>query len=190
MDVTDLTRVKALHLPRIGQLGFVVRRIDDSLPYYASFYNIHTWYEPRYDEKHYWAGTERVDLQQRLLMGFSGRLQIELIEAGGTGHLYADYIAQHGEGLQHLGFYVSDLDRRQKMAQDLGIPIVFSGRFKTTGGGTAKFAYLDTCAKCGTVLELIEIRLYGLSLPQTQFFYNIGSLTGDTVKVKAWASTT
>jgi len=45
--------------------------------------------------------------------------------------------------------------------------------------------YLDTCARCGTILELIEIRLYGLSLPQTQFFYNIGSLTGDTVKIQA-----
>jgi methylmalonyl-CoA/ethylmalonyl-CoA epimerase len=185
MDVADLAAVKALDLPRIGQLGFVVNSIDDSLPYYSSFYNIGTWYEPKYDEKHYWIGTEQVDLQQRLLIGFSGKLQIELIEAGGTGHLYADYLAERGEGLQHLGFYVPDLDRRQKMAEDLGIPVVFSGRFKTAGGGTAKFAYLDTCDKCGTILELIEVRLYGMSLPQTQLFYNIGNLTGDTVKIQA-----
>ena len=184
MDVTNLAGVKALGLPRIGQLGFVVNKIDDSLPSYSSFYNIDTWYEPKYAEKHYWVGGEKVDLEQRLVLGFSGKLQVELIEAAGKGHLYADYLAQRGEGLQHLGFQVPDLDRRRRMAEELGIPIMISGKFKTEGGGIATFAYLDTYDKCGMILELMEIRLYGMSLPQTQFFYNIASLTGDTVRIQ------
>jgi hypothetical protein len=131
MTVTDLARVKALDLPRVGQLGFVVNDIDQSLPYYASFYNIDTWYEPKYAEKNYWVGGKELDLEQRLVMGFSGKVQIELIEAAGTGHLYADYLAQRGKGLQHLGFYLSDLAGRRQIAEDLGIPVIISGRFKT-----------------------------------------------------------
>jgi hypothetical protein len=36
---THSSVVRAFNLPRVGQLGFIFNSIEDSLPYYASFYN-------------------------------------------------------------------------------------------------------------------------------------------------------
>jgi hypothetical protein len=183
MTSTDFAAVNALNLPRVGQLGFVVHSIEASLPYYASFYNLHTWFEPKYAEKEFWIGSEQVEVNLHLTFAFSGQTQIELLEASGPGAaLYQQYLAEHGAGLHHLGFYVNNLDKKLSLIKKLGLELLLEGRFKTAGGGLARFAYLETRQPCGIILELIEIRLYGLSIPQTPWMMNLATLTGDVLK--------
>jgi len=83
-----------------------------------------------------------------------------------------------------LAFYVNNLDERSKAMSKLGIGILMEGRFRLAGGGLTRFAYFDTKQLCGTVLELIEIRLYGISVPQTSFMMNVAALTGDVLKTR------
>lgn len=185
MEHIDFRAVKSLNLPRVGQLGFIVNSIEKSLPYYASFYNFDTWFRPKYAKKEYQVGTSQVDIDTELIFGYSGKTQIELIEPKGTeDNLYRRHLAEHGEGLHHLGFYVSNLDEKLRVMSQLGLEKLVEGRFKTAGGGLARFAYFETSQVCGTILELIEIRLYGINVPQTSFMMSVAALTGDVIKTR------
>ena len=180
MDTEWNSSVKSLDFPRVGQLGFVVNDIEASISSYASFYNVDKWFEPIYVEKVFQIGGEKVELDLRLLFAFSGGLQLELIQTGSQiPHLYAQHLERYGEGLHHLGFFISNFDQRMQMVESIGIPVLLQGSFRTAGGGRARFAYLDTQQYCGVIMEFIEVKLYGISLPQREFTWNIGALTGD-----------
>ena len=97
--------------------------------------------------------------------------------------VYKEHLDSHGQGLHHLGFFIPDLDAKLKIAEQLGLKILFEGQFKTAGGGFVRFAYLDTRQQCGMILELINIKLYGINVPQTEFMINVGRLTRDVLKI-------
>jgi catechol 2,3-dioxygenase-like lactoylglutathione lyase family enzyme len=169
----------------VGQLGFIVNSIETSLPYYASCYNLDTWFWPKYADKQFLIGSEPVEVDVDLAFAFSGKTQIELVEASGPVEtLYHRHLADHGEGLHHLGFYVSNFDERLRVIEKLGIELLLEARFKTAGGGLAQTAFLGTEQLCGSILELIAIRLYGISIPQTSFMMNVAAITGDVLKIR------
>ena len=172
-----------LKLPRVGQLGFVVSSIPASRPVYATLYNLDNWFEPKYLERQFTSGGSKIELDFRIAYAFSGKVQVELVQAPAGENIYAQYLAQSGEGLHHLGFYLSDLDRRMASVRQTGLPVLLEGRLKLAGGSQARFAYLDTRELCGTIVELIEIKTLGVSLPQTQFTMKIGGLTGDVHRI-------
>lgn len=142
-------------------------------------FNLGAWFEPQYLEKEFLAGGKKIEIDFRMAFAFSGRVQVELIQAPGGENMYARDLERAGEGLHHLGFYLSDLDRRMAAVHQMGLPVLLEGRFKTAGGSRARFAYLATQEICGTIVELIEVRTAGVSLPQTEFIMKIGRLTGD-----------
>jgi methylmalonyl-CoA/ethylmalonyl-CoA epimerase len=179
----DLSNLQMLKLPRLGQLGFVVRNIPASLPAYAALYNLGTWFQPKYLEQEFTAGGARIEMDFQIAFAFSGKVQVELVQAPPGENIYAQYVAQSGEGLHHLGFYLSNLDRRMADLRQAGLPVLLEGRLKLAGGSRARFAYLDTGDLCGTIIELIEIKTMGVSLPQTEFTMRIGGITGDVHRI-------
>ena len=74
------------------------------------------------------------------------------------------------------------MDSKLKVAGQLGLEILFEGQFETAGGGSVHFAYLDTRQQCGIILEIINIKLYGINIPQTELMINVGRLTKDVVR--------
>ena len=42
---------------------------------------------------------------------------------------------------------------------------------------------LDTHKMCGVIIELANIKLYGINVPQTELMMNVGRLTGDVFKL-------
>lgn len=184
MEIDQFILDPSLDLPGVGLLGYIVNDIHSSLPGIASLYNLKTWYEPRYSEKQFKIDGEIIELDFNLVFAYSGKLQIELIEEKSQrAAIYKDHLEFHGQGLHHLGFYVPDLDAKLKKARQLGLDILLEGQFLTTGGGYASFAYLDARQLSGIVLELINIKLYGINVPQTEFMLNVGRVTGDVLKL-------
>ena len=185
MEQFDARAFHSLGLPRVGQLGFVVHSIEAALPSYSAVYNLDTWFTPNYAEMEFKVGGEPVAMDLDLKVAFSGNTQIELIEATGPGAgIYQRHLAEHGEGLQHLGFFVPSVPKRLAMAQQLGLEVLLEGGFTTKGGGRVQVVYLDTRELCGIIVELIEISLYGIHLPQTPFTLNLATITGDATKTK------
>jgi hypothetical protein len=183
LNSIDLTKLQMLKLPRVGQLGFVVRSIPACMPAYAALYNLETWFEPKYLERQFTSSGAKIELDFQIAFAFSGKVQVELVQAPPGENIYAQYLAQSGGGLHHLGFYLSDLDRRMAGLRQTGLPVLLEGRLKLAGGSRARFAYLDTRDLCGAIIELIEIKTMGISLPQTEFTMRIGGITGDVHRI-------
>jgi len=57
-----------------------------------------------------------------------------------------------GEGINHLGFLVDDIDREVAKLVKKGFKVISSGKFLTGGG----FAYFDTGKVGGILFELIQ----------------------------------
>jgi catechol 2,3-dioxygenase-like lactoylglutathione lyase family enzyme len=183
MEIDQFIRESGLNLPRVGQIGIVTSGIDDALLDFATAFNLRSWYEPQYAEKQFFIDGEQVDLDFNLVFAYSGGLQIELIEEKSRkAAIYRDHLEQFGQGIHHLGFFIADMDAKLKVAKQLGLNILLESQFRTAGGGSVRFAYLDTRQQCGIILEIVNIKLYGINVPQTELMINVGRLTKDVKK--------
>jgi len=72
-------------------------------------------------------------------------------------NLYADYLRAHGEGIQHLGLPVDDLEKSISEYQKLGYSVGQYGAWGETGKkGSGRYAYMDTDSIGGVVAEIIR----------------------------------
>jgi len=70
--------------------------------------------------------------------------------------VYADHIKSHGEGIQHLGFTVDDMDEAISYFKNKGYKISMSGGWGDKGQpGSGRFAYVDTEKAGGETIELL-----------------------------------
>lgn len=185
MEVDQFIKESGLNLPRVGQIGIITPGIREAFPRFAAAFNLRTWYEAQYAEQQYFIDGEPVELDFNIVFAYSGGLQIELIEEKSQKALFfKEHLEQFGQGIHHLAFFVPDIEAKLEAAKRLGLGAIFEGEFNTAGGGLVRFAYLDTRPQCGTILELINVRLYGINVPQTEWMMNVGRLTGDVKKLR------
>ena len=183
MEIDRFLQESSLDLPGVGQLGFIVHDIQASLPRISSAFNLKTWYQPQYIEKQFKIEDQPIELDFDLVVAYSGKLQVELIEEKSQrARIYHDHLENYGEGLHHLGFFVSDIDTKLKITKQIGLNILLESEFKTAGGGHVRFVYLDTRKICGVIVELANIKLYGINVPQTELMMNVGRFTGEVLK--------
>ncbi|MCL4465336.1 MAG: VOC family protein [Chloroflexi bacterium] len=84
-----------------------------------------------------------------------GNVQFELIQPLQGNSIYSDFLAQHGEGIQHLATRVPDLGKAIDEASANGLTVIQAGlhrRGRPRGGG---FAYLGTEDPLHVTLEFI-----------------------------------
>jgi len=82
--------------------------------------------------------------------------QIELIEPLDDRNPYAKWLADHGPGLHHLGFYVDDVDTASETMERAGFAPIMGGK-GFGADGTGGYCYHDTVAVLGYILEVIEV---------------------------------
>ena len=83
-----------------------------------------------------------------------GVVQIELMEPppGEHGHFWREFLETRGEGINHLGFYVDDVEKETAELEEKGFKSSFASRY-TDGGGVT---YFDTDEPGGVLLELCQ----------------------------------
>ena len=70
--------------------------------------------------------------------------------------VYADHIRMHGEGIQHFGFAVEDIDKAIGFFEEKGYKVSMSGGWGEKGKkGSGRFAYVDLSKIGGMTLELL-----------------------------------
>jgi catechol 2,3-dioxygenase-like lactoylglutathione lyase family enzyme len=179
---------KILKLPRLNQLGIVVKDMDRAMEYFSRTFGLGPWFRAGLaEEEHYRGGTERVTYDLDLVMAFSGGVMFELIcHLKGDRNLYLEHLEQHGEGLHHLGFFVNDFDRRMEAVRDAGIGVLQSGVITSggkVGGSETKYAYLDTVETGGIIFEYIQTKFMGIKIKMSRPWFEMGALTGDLEKI-------
>ncbi len=92
-------------------------------------------------------------IEVKLKMRFAdvGPLEIELIEPISQ-CMQKDFLDKKGEGINHISYFVKDIDQEVKKMTDLGYKVVQRGWRPTSGG----YAFFDTQESCGFMLEVIQ----------------------------------
>ncbi|MBW2146153.1 MAG: VOC family protein [Deltaproteobacteria bacterium] len=146
---------KALDLPDVSQIGLIVRDMDRAVEYYEKIIGLGPFVRSDRDieivfDPVYYRG-EKVDSTWIMAFASLGPVELELIQPVKGPTIYHEFLERGGEGIQHLGFDVSDMEARIARYRGMGIEVIQQGR--TPVGG---FAYLDTEKIGGVVFELIQ----------------------------------
>ncbi len=83
----------------------------------------------------------------------AGETVIELIQPLGGDSSWQQFLDKNGEGVQHLGFQVTDLEKTVQSLEKQGYPILHRGRYDSEDGD---YVYMDTAAKLGVTVELLH----------------------------------
>jgi len=85
-----------------------------------------------------------------------GKVPYEFIQSVRGSNVYLDHMARHGEGVHHIAFNVSEMDKEVARWNDLGFAYSMGGAWgEKDKPGSGRFVYLDTQAIGGTDVELL-----------------------------------
>jgi len=142
----------------IAQVALVVADLEAAVEHYWHQFGVgpwsfYTYQRPLLRGMSYHG--EPADYAMRLALANADALRIELIQVLHGQTVYADHIAAHGYGVHHLGVLVPDMQMALAQARQAGYAVLQEGYgFGLDGDG--HFAYIDTKAELGVMLELIE----------------------------------
>ena len=112
------------------------------------------FYSERFAFDKFLYGGEGFDgIELSVAMTNSGDMQIELIEQRcQTPSMYLDFLANSGEGLQHIAFWPDDYEAAYRQALESGYEVGQEGQLPR-----GRFAYFKSVGHAGTVFEFNEI---------------------------------
>jgi len=137
-----------LILPEPTHVGFVTHDIKRAMAHLQQYFGIGAFTEmtPDYSNKRCYGEPE--DFQTQLAFARVGNMVYELIQVLRGRTIYQALMKEHGEGIHHLGYEVSDLARWAMAYKAVGIEPIMSG--ERIG---LKWAYFDTPE---IIVELLE----------------------------------
>jgi len=153
-DIKEL-QIK-LNLPRVSQIGVVVGEMDRAVDYYESVFGLEPFTVYEFVPDKHWYMEEPSPL--KILMGKSmwGDVEWELLQPLEGKSLHQEFLDTHGEGLQHLGFTVSNYDDMFERMKKAGLqPLMRAESYVENYGGNVKACYFDTRQAGGVICEII-----------------------------------
>jgi len=137
---------------KIDQIGYVVRDLEASLPVYEGLFGAFIVGEASMEDVLF--RDERTNCKLKIATNNDGPIEIELIQVleGETPH--TEHLRDHGEGLHHVRFRISDIEAKISALEARGFEKIFWKRF----GPTIAFAYLVSPSEIGgSTIELLEM---------------------------------
>lgn len=142
----------------VGQLGFVVKDLEQSIENYYKQWNVCNWdiytYGPHNLNYMTYYG-HPTSYTIKIGLSYIGNSRIELIQNIEGKTIYTDHIANHGYGLHHFGIYIQDKQKAISTVQAKGFSIIMEGAGQGLDGD-GYFGYLNTEEALGVVYEIIE----------------------------------
>jgi len=157
-NMTATTLPPAFRDLGLSQLGIMVPDLEEGIRSYGSVLPLDEWLVYTYSPENVHDLSYRgAPAQLRFRLALAGsNPQIELIQPIDGPSIYHEWIERHGFGLQHLGFHVPKLAPVVAKLADQGWEPVQAGSGYGLDGDGA-FAYYDTVAELGLMLEVIEV---------------------------------
>ena len=150
-------RPSPLLAPPFKQCAVVVEDLDEAVRRWAEQLGIAPWTGYRLEApllKDMRYHGEAAEFSLRHALAWQGELQFELVQPLGGPSIFADHLAQHGEGMHHVGKYVADHAGAVAEAVAAGfVPLQSARGFGAEGDGA--FAYFQPPG-VPMIVELIE----------------------------------
>ena len=142
-------------LGRIMQIAYTVPDLPIAIGEWAKILGVGPFFVAEhfqaFDQRYY---GEPCNVDTSIALSYSGSLMIALIQQHDDSlSVFRDQIAKSGYGFHHWAKMTKDFDAEVDRCRQLKIETAFSGR---TSAGDARFAYMDTKAALGGILEFIE----------------------------------
>lgn len=138
----------------VTQNGYVVRDIEAAMRHWVEVLGVGPWFYREHapiEDFRYKGEPSQVDVS--IALANSGALQIELIQQRNDApSMYRDFLNAGHEGLQHLAYWTTRFEDDLARVLRAGYSIGHEGRV----GHPGRFAYLQTEAHPGTVVELSD----------------------------------
>ncbi|MDR3663054.1 MAG: VOC family protein [Mycobacterium sp.] len=96
---------------------------------------------------------EPADFTAHISLGYSGDMQLELIQPVHGTSIYSEFMDRCGAGLHHVCFEPEDFDAAVASAEERGLAVVQQGQM----AGGMRFAYVDGASAGVPYVELAEI---------------------------------
>lgn len=153
---------KKLNLPNLGQVGVVVRDIERAVKYYSAVFGIGPFDIYDFEPQKAWLRGEEVGrIKLRIAIADLGTVKLELIQVIEGELPHRDFLAAHGEGLQHLGFYADNYEEWKAYAKEKGMEILCEAEVEDESRGKRRAFYMDSGEIGGVLFEIIEIEKRG-----------------------------
>ena len=163
-----------LRMPRLDQIGIYVKDLDRTVERYGKIYGIGPWLVLEGEVENCVERGREVEVKGRIAIGYTGRIQLELIQILEGSNFYLDTLGDRDEGLHHLGFAVNNIEERLRAFREAGIDVLNRGTLKQMGL-TIDFAYMDTMEDGGVILEFIQTSLLGLKVSQAPWMVKLAA---------------
>ncbi len=182
MTQANLTTIK---IEGITQVGIVVKDVEQVAQNYWNILGIGPWtimtVPPPYMHDRTYGGKPVYYVGK---FGFAklGDFELELLESIEGPNVYKDFLAAHGEGCNHLQYFVdsiSELEMHTEAMVKNGIGVLQTARFGENGG----LAYFDAVETLKTVWEPIKWA-DNFSVPTTSFPEDPEEVSPARIKVR------
>ncbi len=156
----------------VCQNGYVVRDIDAAMKHWIEVMGVGPWFYIERVKMDWFRHRGRdASPEVSIALANSGDLQIELIQQRNDApSMYKEFLDAGHEGLQHMSYWSRDYQALYDKALQLGFKVGHEGQI---GGPQGRFAYFDTQAHPGTVVEISDI-----SGSKGRFFEKIRAIAG------------
>jgi len=137
---------------KLHHIGVAVKDLDRAVEYYHSLGMGPFEHKTTSDliEKEMYG--KPIDFKLNIAAAQVGTVIIELIQPMENAPVQEEFLESKGEGINHLGFLVDDIDKEAATLVDKGFEVVLHARRVGRRGGT----YLDTSQVGGVLMELIK----------------------------------
>jgi methylmalonyl-CoA/ethylmalonyl-CoA epimerase len=144
-----------LGLPPVTQIGVVVRDVDAAVESLSSKLGLGPFAVYEFVPEKHWFKEEECALKLGIGKAMWGDLELELIQPLEGKGLHKEFLGTHGEGLQHLGFLVSDYDEMFGRFTKAGFrPLERAETYLENYEGYLRACYFDTHKVGGIVCEI------------------------------------
>jgi hypothetical protein len=141
---------------KVCQNGYVVRDIEAALKHWTEVLGVGPFYYiERVEMDWFRYRRQPSDAEVSIALANTGDLQIELIQQRNDApSMYRDFLNAGREGLQHMSYWTTNYQSDLHRYLGLGFRIGQEGQI---GGTDGRFAYFETEAHPGTVIEVSDI---------------------------------
>ena len=144
-----------LNLPPVSQIGIVVSDIDKAVEYYTTFFGLGPFTKMDFRPDKYWYRGEPAHMKIRQAKAMWGEIELELMQPIEGESLIHDFLAEQGEGINHLGFFIDNYDEAYEEMICNGFMPMMEAEAEVEDRGIVKAVWFDTIRVGGVFFELI-----------------------------------
>lgn len=157
----------------VRQNGYVVRDIRAAMDHWINVMGVGPWfYIDRVKTDYFRHRGQDAAVEMSIALANAGDLQLELIQQRNDApSMYKEFLDAGHEGLQHVAFWSTSYQQLYDQSLARGLKVGHEGQI---GGEQGRFAYFDSAAHPGSVIEISDI-----SGNKGRFFDHIRRIAAD-----------